>query len=336
MVYELSALTRVYGERTVLDIPRLQVAAGKIYALQGPNGAGKTTLLNILGFLEPPTSGRIMFRSQEVPGSERGRQALRKLVVMVDQHPILFTTSVYRNLEFGLKVREVPKAQRDRMINETLELVGMRPFAAAPAHLLSGGETQRVAIARALVVNPQVLLCDEPTASVDTEHQVAISNILRQSNQLKKITIVFTTHDRFQAAALGHQTLYLDRGRLAVGLHENLFPAVLYDLQGDTARCNILGRIDLKVGTRHRGKVRVFIDPLGLTLAAKTAAGKDANCFAGRVVRITAEAGQVSVLVDIGIGLTIFMPAEGYRRNPPLVGAQVNLVVPPEAIHIFG
>ncbi len=216
MVYHISQLTKVYGNRIVLDIPFLKIEKGWIYALLGPNGAGKTTFLNILGFLDTPTKGNIVFRSGKVQFAESYFQPLRKLVVMVEQHPILFTTTVYKNLEFGLKTRKIPKKKRELIIKESLELVGVRHLTEAPAHRLSGGETQRVAIARALAVNPEVLLCDEPTSSVDVDNQVAIINILKQINDFKKITILFTTHDRLQVASLAHHTLLLKDGKLAV------------------------------------------------------------------------------------------------------------------------
>ncbi|MEE8553925.1 MAG: ATP-binding cassette domain-containing protein [Desulfobacterales bacterium] len=232
MAYEISQLTKVYGNRTVLDIPLIKIEKGSIYALLGPNGAGKTTLLNILGFLEPPTTGNIIYQLHPVQFSEPYLQPLRKVIVMVEQHPILFTTTVYKNLEFGLKIRRIPKKERDLIIEESLDLVGMRHFIQAPAHRLSGGETQRVAIARALAVNPQVLLCDEPTSSVDAENQVAIINILRQINGIKKITIVFTTHDRFQVTSLAHHILFLDHGKLSTDNGDNLFTANKFSEHG--------------------------------------------------------------------------------------------------------
>ncbi|MFC1814794.1 energy-coupling factor ABC transporter ATP-binding protein [Thermodesulfobacteriota bacterium] len=231
-LYTLSQLTKAYKDRTVLDIPLLEIEKGAIYALLGPNGAGKTTLLNILSFLEPPSSGSIQYRSHPVQFSEPGLQALRKEVVMVDQHPILFTNTVYKNLEFGLKVRRIPKKERHWIITEALDLVGMQDFVQAPAHRLSGGETQRVALARALAVMPQVLLCDEPTASVDMENQVIIINILRQINAHKKITILFTTHDRSQVTSLAHHTLFLDRGKLTAEAPENIRGKSIYHQLG--------------------------------------------------------------------------------------------------------
>lgn len=221
MVYKISQLTKRYGDRTVLDIPLLEIEKGSSYALLGPNGAGKTTLLNILGFLEPPTTGNIVYGLHPVQFTESYLQPLRKTVVVVEQHPILFTTTVYKNLEFGLKIRRIPKSKRAEIIEASLDLVGMLQLAQAPAHRLSGGETQRVAIARALAVNPEVLLCDEPTSSVDEENQVAIINILRQINDIKKITLVFTTHDRVQVSSLAHYTLLLKHGKIVSGTNEN-------------------------------------------------------------------------------------------------------------------
>ncbi len=213
-LYQLSDITRVYKERTVLEIPFLEIDRGKIYALMGANGAGKTTLLNILGFLDPPDSGRIQFHSNPVQFTGPALQSLRKQVVIVDQHPILFTTTVYKNLDFGLKVRKIPKNDRIRRITESLEMVGMQDFAQAPAHRLSGGETQRVALARALALWPDVLLCDEPTANVDEKNQDIILRILRETNTLKGISIIFTSHDRAQALSLAHEVLLLDHGRI--------------------------------------------------------------------------------------------------------------------------
>ncbi|OEU64773.1 MAG: hypothetical protein BBJ57_07930 [Desulfobacterales bacterium PC51MH44] len=222
MLYALSKITRKYGSRTVLDIPLMEIEKGKIYALLGPNGAGKSTLLNILGFLEVPTTGDMLYRSETVNFSESSLQNLRREVVMIDQHPILFTSTVYKNVEFGLKIRRIPQKKRKIIIEETLDLVGMSNFIQAQAHKLSGGETQRVALARALAVSPEVLLCDEPTSNLDVENQAAIINTLKQINEQRKITIMFTTHYMYQVSSLAHHTFFLDHGKLTTEIHGNI------------------------------------------------------------------------------------------------------------------
>ena len=143
MLFEIKDLKKAYGERTVLDIPDLHFEEGIIYALLGPNGSGKTTLLEILSLLMPPTAGRIRYRNKEVDFTGNNLAALRREIVMVQQNPVLFTTTVYKNLEFGLQIRGISKTERARIIEESLDLVGMRQFIGAEAHRLSGGETQR-------------------------------------------------------------------------------------------------------------------------------------------------------------------------------------------------
>ena len=335
MLYEISRVTKVYGQRTVLDIPLLEIQEGGLYALLGPNGAGKTTLLNILGFLDTPTTGSMRFRSRSVVFNETFLRNLRKAVVLVDQHPILFTTTVYKNLEFGLKIRGIAKKERDPLILEALDLVGMGHFAQSMAHRLSGGETQRIAIARALVVSPEVFLCDEPTSSVDVENQAVIVNILKQINVQKKITVLFTTHDRFQAASMARHTLFLDHGRCVTSAPENVFTAVLTLEENGLARCIIQDTIHLMIPTAKKGRVRVLIDPEQLSFAQARDEYIHKNCLDGRVVQVADEKDKIRIVVDLGIWITLLMPREAYRLRQPLIGEQVGVVIPPDSIRII-
>lgn len=210
-LYRLSKLVKRFGQREVLCLPWLAIPEGGITALLGANGAGKTTLLRILSFLDAPSSGQVSFRGQRVRYTERELRPLRREVIMVDQHPILFSTTVGKNVEYGLRIRKVAAAERDRRVDEALEMVGMRAYRRERAVNLSGGETQRVALARVLALRPRVLLCDEPTASVDAVNQVIISELLAELSSAGGMTIVLTTHDHDMAAALAAHTIALDR-----------------------------------------------------------------------------------------------------------------------------
>ena len=272
MLYSLTQVTQRYNERVVLDIDHLEIESGRIYALLGPNGAGKTTLLNILGFLETPTTGRMVFRGQAVAASRAAMLDLRRQVVLVDQHPIMFSTTVSNNIEFGLKIRRMEKEARQRVVDEVLETVGLRPFKSARAHELSGGETQRLALARALALAPSVLLCDEPTASVDAENQAVISVLLQQINAARGTTIIFTTHDRLQAAALAQDTLVLENGRLAATTYENSYACTLLSGENGCLRCTLHGRVAIPFATplsadQLTRSGRVYIDPEKITLS---------------------------------------------------------------------
>lgn len=216
MLYEADTLTKVFNKRQVLNIEHLALEKHKIYALTGPNGAGKTTFLHILAFLTQPTSGKLSFCNIEVKSDQQNLLAVRRRVVLVDQYPILFTGSVRKNIEFGLKVRGVSRKLCEKRVDEVLELVQMRDFLLADAHKLSGGESKRIAMARALAIKPEVLLCDEPTANVDVENQKIILNILQQINSEQKTSIIMSTHYLSQSRDLAHHTLILDNGCLRV------------------------------------------------------------------------------------------------------------------------
>ena len=215
ILYKAEILTKVFKDRRVLNIEHLEIEKHKIYALIGANGAGKTTLLNLLAFLVSQTSGSLQFCGQEVTSDRQHLLDLRRRVVLVDQYPILFTGPVWKNVEFGLKVRGIPKKNRQIRIQEVLELVGMETFIMADAHKLSGGESKRVALARALAIEPEVLLCDEPTANVDEENQEVILRILERINVENKTSIIMATHYLAQSKRLAHYTLTLEYGRLA-------------------------------------------------------------------------------------------------------------------------
>lgn len=215
MLYSAESLTKVFKKRSVLNLRDFHLQKQQIYALIGANGAGKTTLLNILALLEPVTEGTLVFCGREVQYKRQELLELRRRVVLVDQYPILFTRSVWKNVAFGLKVRGFSRAMCKERVEEALEYVGMEDFRYADAHRLSGGESKRVAMARALAVNPEVLLLDEPTANVDAKNQDIILQVLQKINEKKRTSILMATHYLAQSRQLAHQTLLLENGEVS-------------------------------------------------------------------------------------------------------------------------
>ena len=339
MIYTVSNLIKIYGLRTVLDIPYLEIEKEQIYALLGANGAGKTTLLNILGLLEAPTAGQIQYRARPVHFAESDLQPLRKEIVLVSQHPLLFTTTVFKNIEFGLKIRKIDKKDRLRIIDESLDLVGMREFSSAPAQHLSGGETQRVAIARALALSPRVFLCDEPTSSVDVENQNIIITILRRINEIKKISVLFTTHDRSQAARLADHTIVLNQGRLVPTMYENIFRGNLHNDQAGHPQCVIQDKMHLSIRedqvVEKREAFTVFIDPEKIEPLKFSENPSTINELQGRVVQMTEENGKIRIVVDAGIWVALLTNKQHYQKIGFMVGETISLSIPPAAIHVL-
>ncbi|NVM21492.1 MAG: ATP-binding cassette domain-containing protein [Desulfobacterales bacterium] len=335
MLFDITNLSKVYGDRKVLDIPELTLEKGKVYGLLGPNGSGKTTLLEILSFLLLPTTGQIVYDSRKVDYSEGFLQWLRREVVIVEQHPILFTTSVYKNVEFGPKVRKMPKDRRERVVHEMLDLVGMREFAGARANRLSGGETQRVAIARALSCSPKVILLDEPTSNVDIENQIAIEAILRDINIQKGISVIFTTHNTSQATRLSGNIVFLFNGKPASSIYENIFTGpITADGNGDKY-CSIHDKLKVAVRTNKTGYVKISVNPMMIKVLPVQAADAGDRRLVGRVIQLTDEGGHVRALVDVGLPFSVLLSQEEYKRAPILAGERVALFCPQESVEVM-
>lgn len=335
MFYELRNLKKTYDGRAVLDLEMLSLEQGKVLGLLGPNGAGKTTLLEILAFLIPQTSGELWFEREEVDFNSSGLSDLRRKVVLVQQQPILFTTTVAKNLEFPLKVRKIPKARRDGIIEELLALVGMGAFKAAGAHKLSGGETQRVAIARALACFPEVILLDEPTSNVDVENQAAIERIIHEINREKGISVIFTTHNMIQASKLADETVFLFEGKVAESIYENIFSGrIEIDTRGQKY-CILQNGLRLRVRSDRSGQIRVSIDPSAVTIRRKDSGSSKENILKGRLIQLTDERSRVRALVDVGIPMSVLIAKEAYKRHQPSMGEDVWVTVPVEGIEVF-
>ena len=335
MLYELNNLKRIYGKRTVLDLPHISIEAGRIVGLLGPNGAGKTTLLEIFAFLSEPTSGEVWFRGKKVDHENNRLRDLRRRVVIVQQHPIMFTVTVEKNLEFPLNIRKVPKQRRERVIDELLDLVGMGEFKHARAHNLSGGETQRIAIARALACSPEVILFDEPTASVDVENQIAIERIVREINQNKGISVIFTTHDMQQAARLADEIVFLFEGRLAQSTYENIFSGQILAGENGDPYCLVQNTLKLDITQGKLGPVRIAIDPNAIQVSQIADNPPQANSFKGRLLQLTDEKNKVRAMIDVGLPLSVLIAKKDLAAMSLGVGSNIWLTCPPESIEII-
>jgi len=335
MLYRIENLKKIYGTRTVLEIESLEFEEAAIYALLGPNGSGKTTLLVLMRFLIPPSRGKLYYRDKTVNLSANDLTPLRREVVMVQQNPVLFTTSVYKNLDFCLKIRGLDKTHRQKAIEESLDMVGMHDFMKAEAHKLSGGETQRVAIARALVCSPQVILFDEPTTSVDVENQIAIERIIKEINFQKRISVVFTSHDLIQASNLTENVVSLFEGRQTSSIFENIFSGRIEKKGEGRIFCRLQNNVDLQIETKRSGPVKISIDPLKIVLLEESVIEQKENIFKGKLMQLVDEHEFTRAVVDIGLPLNVLIKKQRTASLPYHVGDQCWTYCPRDAIRIF-
>jgi tungstate transport system ATP-binding protein len=208
-VFELRGVEVIYGGRSVLTVDRLAVQKHGCLVVVGPNGAGKSTLLRLMNFLEPPTSGEILFHGE--PVRHPAPLALRRKVTTVFQRPVLLHRTVLENVAYGLRLRGREPAGAAQALLERLDLDSL---SGAQASSLSGGESQRVALARALAVEPEVLLLDEPTANLDPFNLSLVEAMIQELRAERRCTLVIVTHNVFQARRLADRVAMLHGGSL--------------------------------------------------------------------------------------------------------------------------
>ena len=335
MLYRIKNLIKSYEERVVLDLYNLSMEEGRVIGLLGPNGAGKTTLLEVMGFLLPPTSGEVWYKKERVDFNDSNIINLRQKVVLVQQQPILFTGSVFNNVEFPLKIRKRPKQERQEIVEELLSLVGMEDFRYAKAHKLSGGETQRVAIAQALACSPDVILLDEPTASVDVENQITIERLIGDINRKKSISIIFTTHDMVQASRVADEIVFIFEGKVAESIHENIFSGRIDTDPKGQKYCELQDGLKISLQTERSGPVRISINPGAINISKGLSNAPNENCYKGRLIQLTDELSRVRALVDIGVPLSVMISKEVAKSLNLTIGEEVSLTCPPGSIEIF-
>lgn len=209
---ELNDITLLQGGFE-LQIPQLALSPGRLYVLRGENGSGKSTLLRLLALLQRPQTGTVRFAGQPVIWKAGSLKIHRRRITLLDQNPWLFSSSVEKNIAFGLKLRGIRGAKMQKMIDHSLDIVGLDGFQKRKAKELSDGETRRVALARALSLQPQLLLLDESTNNLDIENIEALEKFLVALPK-QGMTVVIASHDRDQVKRLGGLVINMKNGRL--------------------------------------------------------------------------------------------------------------------------
>jgi len=220
-IIETKNLTKVFSlggrEIVAVDAVNLEIARGEFVSIMGPSGSGKTTLLNILGCLDYPSGGSILFEGQDVVSQLRERELdnlrLRRMGFIFQTFNLMPTFTALENVTFPMEIAGVPHDERIRRAEELLTRLGLAERVYHKPHELSAGENQRVSISRALANNPSLLLADEPTGNLDSKTTQEISDLLKQLNAEFGIAIVLVTHDA-EVAQVAARTLRMIDGQL--------------------------------------------------------------------------------------------------------------------------
>lgn len=337
-------LTKLYpgGDHPALDRLSLEIESGTLTALLGPSGCGKTTTMKIIAGLLELSSGDVRFDGRSILREKPENRG----AVMVFQNHLLFPyMSVAENVGFGLKMRKTNPAEIKRRVGEMLDLVRLPDLGERRPSALSGGQQQRVALARALIVQPEVLLLDEPLSNLDTHLRFEMRDLIRSLQQETGITTIFVTHDQEDAVVLADRVALILDGQMKQYETADAF----YKRPVDEATARFFGGRNFISGTSADG---VFDSALGrLVLPARAATGQGMLTFRPENVRfghapsgennLTADlieviylGAQTRLKLSVGDMLieAIVNPtdAEGYR-----VGALVPIHLPNETLWVI-
>jgi molybdopterin-binding protein len=354
-VVALHGIRVVRGEKTVLDVPELAVDAGQVLGVIGPNGAGKSTLLRVMGLLEMPSAGSVRFQGERV--SPADGLAVRRRMASVFQDSLLTDATVRDNVALGLRFRGVDGARMAARVAEWIDQLGIPHLADRQARTLSGGEAQRTALARALVLEPELLLLDEPFSALDQPTREALIEDMGWILRRRRTTAVLVTHDRGEAQALGDRVAVVLGGRLLQVDHAGqVFRAPISE---EVARfVGVETLLDCRVRTvtgglaiLEAGKqsievaqpaeagewVRLCIRPEDVTLSAPTGASPSSarNHLAGQIVRLAASGPHVRVTIDCGFPLVALVTQRSVDELRLATGSPVTAQFKATAPHLL-
>jgi len=341
----MEGLSRHYGPVVALDRLDLTLQPGELVALLGPSGCGKTTTLRLVAGLEDADTGRITVGGKDIT---RLSAAKRDMGMVFQAYSLFPHMTVRQNVAFGLRLRKVSAAQRDKRAIEMLDLVGLSTQADRYPHQISGGQQQRVALARALAIEPQVLLLDEPLSALDAKVRAQLRDEIRRIQLEVGITTLFVTHDQEEALAIADRVGVMRDGRL-----EQLAPPTeVYSRPATSFVAEFVGLSNRLPGEVRGGAVTVrgvtlplverdvpdgqvvaLIRPEAVTLASHTSAESGplvgtviAVTFLGATSRVTVDLGDTRVLAQLPTSEATTLPAGSpvvltIRPDPVLVSA---------------
>ena len=325
---EFRGLSKHFGEVRAVDDLDLEIADGEFFSMLGPSGSGKTTVLRLIAGFEQPTSGTITLGGEDVSG----RPPFARDVNTVFQDYAIFPhMSVRQNVEYGLRVKKVPRGERHRRADEALGTVRLEGYGDRRPHQLSGGQRQRVALARALVNRPKVLLLDEPLGALDLKLRREMQIELKEIQCEVGITFVFVTHDQEEALTMSDRIAVFNDGRI----EQLATPVELYEHPASAFVAGFVGTSNLlegEVARRLVGRDGTFVirpEKVAMVASEEAPAGDAATCVAPGVVREVVYLGATThsvVALDAGATLTVSqensdrsIDAALERRDRPVV-----------------
>jgi tungstate transport system ATP-binding protein len=318
-----------YGSGFKLSDINIDIIKSNITAIVGPNGSGKTSLLNILAFLNAPHDGVLIYDEKKL--EQRNNEQFKKNVSYVQQNPYLLRGTAYKNIELGLKLRHVDKETRLKRVSEVMQLLGISDLADRSARSLSGGEAQKVAIGQVLVLEPDVLIFDEPFSHLDKKSIHELEQLIKKlKNEFQK-TIIFTTHDQIQAQCLADNVYSVVKGKVFAAHLVNLFNGVLDQDQ------NSFNTGKLLINTPESIEIaeHIAIDPKQIVISKEKLDSSMQNSFSGKITGMNEEDEQIKLYINIGEEVQATITHKALEKLQLSIGTNVWVSFKSSSILIF-
>ncbi|SFB77542.1 ABC transporter ATP-binding protein [Tropicimonas isoalkanivorans] len=317
-------VTKRFGAVVALKPLSLDIAPGTLVTLLGPSGCGKTTTLRLIAGLEAPTDGRILIGGEDVTHLS----ATYRAVSMVFQSYALFPhMTVAENVAYGLTVKRVPRAEARERAETGLEMVGLKGFGERLPSELSGGQQQRVAVARAIVLEPEVLLLDEPLSNLDAKLRRQVREEIRQIQQTLGLTAVYVTHDQEEAMAVSDRIIVMKNAEIA----QEGTPGDLYDRPNSAFIADFIGDanlIDVEVTASGKETEIELLDHRLRVPLSGVSSGPAKMVLRPHQLRLSREPGPVTLPAEVGYAAYLGNSVQ-YTLNTP--AGQVFAIMPPTA-----
>lgn len=352
---ETKSLCKEYSGRRVLDNVSFSVEHGEFLAIVGPNGAGKTTLLRILDLLEEPTSGEVWLNGSKVDYTRRDKHVLRRSIGFVPQKPILFDTSVFDNVAYGLRVRGLSTHEIEKRTRDALKMVGLIGLEGRNALTLSGGEAQRVSLAQTLVTDPQILLLDEPTSNLDPKSTSIIEETLSYISRERGVTIIMASHDILQIENLAKRIVMLNEGRVVkIGTFselfnkpaeeivrymrlENIFTGLSKMTEEGTSIIEVEDGLRIEATFKVDGEVTIHIPPENIIILGNRVPSSARNIFRGRVTQIADYGSIVKLKVKVKSGkeFSVQITKKSFEEMNLNIGSEVYIAFKASSVRLI-
>ena len=319
---KLHHVSKIFNQVRVIDSLDLVIPDGKFTVLVGPSGCGKTTLLRMIAGLGPATSGQVLMDGQDITDLDPGK---RDIAMVFQNYAIYPMMTVRDNIDFGLKNRKVPKAERQRRIAEVARMTGLTELLDRRPSTLSGGQRQRIALARAMVKQPKVFLMDEPLSNLDAKLRNSMRSELIELHKNLGTTFVYVTHDQVEAMAMADMIVLINKGKIM----QKGNPRELYNDPDNNFTAQFMGTPPMNVFSCD-GKIQMGFRPERAELS-RTENGKAVYRRKARIITCEMLGSETVYKVETGDGIMMVKSRECEFE----AGEECHLSVPDEFVLFF-